>query len=93
MVEIRLYLSACAVRPGTKAAEELQAFINELVDGLRARLGSGNLLTGQRYVALEFLPKRRRQDYWSRIPRISNDQGGRKTPSRWRIARKIEKCP
>jgi paraquat-inducible protein B len=86
------------VASGPRSPEESHAFINELVGrGLRARLGSGNLLTGQRYVALEFLTKAQNAKInWSRIPpefptiRAGGDE---LQESLTQIARKIEKMP
>lgn len=44
--------------PTAKAKDSDQALLQRLVDsGLRAQLRSGNLLTGQLYVAMDFYPK------------------------------------
>jgi paraquat-inducible protein B len=100
MVEIRLYPERLCgpMASGLKPPAESQAFISELVElGLRARLGSGNLLTGQRYVALEFLPKAPKAKInWNRIPtEFPTTRAGEEEvqESLARIARKIEKMP
>jgi paraquat-inducible protein B len=100
MVEIRLYPERLRGprASGPRRPEESRAFINELVErGLRARLGSGNLLTGQRYVALEFLPKEQKTKInWSRVPpEFPTTRAGEEElqGSLARIARKIEKMP
>jgi len=99
-VEIRLVperlRASRATGPGPP--EDSRAFINELIDrGLRARLGSGNLLTGQRYVALEFFPKASKAKInWSGIPpEFPTTRAGETElqDSLARIARKIEKMP
>ncbi len=65
--------------------------------GLRARLGSGNMLTGQRYVALEFIDKAPKTTInWSgQPPEFPTTRSGQNDlqESLTRIARKIEKMP
>ena len=61
------------------AAQPDAAFLKHLVErGLRAQLKSGNLLTGQLYVALEFVPKAPKAtlDATSPLPTIPTLPGG-----------------
>lgn len=99
-VEIRLFpqrlRGANASGPGP--SENSQTFINDLVGrGLRARLGSGNLLTGQRYVSLDLVPNSPKAKIdWSRTPpQLPTAQAGGEDiqASLARISRKIEKMP
>lgn len=99
-VEMRLYPERLrGIRsPGLIPPEDSRRFITELIDrGLRARLGSGNILTGQRYVALEFLPKSPKAKInWSgNPPEFPTTRAGDKElqESLAQIARKIEKMP
>jgi paraquat-inducible protein B len=72
--------------------------LNALVSrGLRAQLGNGNLLTGQRYIALGFIPKAPEAKInWGGqppvFPTFISDQGDLQE-SLTRIARKIDKMP
>lgn len=80
------------------ASKDSRAFIDELVGlGLRARLGSTNIVTGQRYVALEFDRKAQNAKIdWSRTrPDFPTTSRGELElqESLARIARKIEKLP
>ena len=99
-VAIRLYPERLRRQqaPGINPQEDLRAFINELIDhGLRAQLGSGNLLTGQRYIALEFSPKAPKVKVnWSQMPpEFPTIPAGQEDiqAALTRIARKIEKMP
>jgi len=99
-VEIQLYperLHGPEVT-GLSRQEDAQTFINSLIDrGLRARLGSGNLLTGQRYIALEFIHEAPKVKInWSQAPPVfPTTRSGQEDlqESLTRIARKIEKMP
>ncbi len=73
-------------------------YINELIArGLRARLGSGNPLTGQRYVALDFIPRAPKAKVdWGRRPPVFPTTGSGQVDiqeSLARIAEKIDKMP
>jgi paraquat-inducible protein B len=99
-VEIMLYPERLHGPGVSRSSSEgdSHALINELVDrGLRARLGSGNLLTGQRYIALEIFPKAPKVKInWSqRPPELPTTRAGEEElqESLARIARKIEKMP
>ncbi|MRR33326.1 MCE family protein [bacterium] len=99
-VEIRIFPQRLrgANTSGPRPPENSQTFINDLVvHGLRARLGSGNLLTGQRYVSLDLVPNSSKAKVdWSRTPpRLPTAQAGGEDiqASLARISRKIEKMP
>lgn len=98
--DIRLYPERLrgAGGAGRNRPEDAQTFINGLIGrGLRARLGSGNLLTGQRYIALEFIRKAPKATInWSgQPPEFPTTMAGREDlqESLARVARKIEKMP
>lgn len=82
-VEINLYPERFARRERVKhAAERSQAAIRRIVDamvarGLRAQLRTGNLLTGQRYVALDYFPKAKaaRAKWAQAIPELPTQPG------------------
>jgi paraquat-inducible protein B len=100
MVEMQLYpeLLRGPNASGPRPPDDSRAFINELVErGLRARLASGNLLTGQRYVALDILPKAPKAKVdWSRTPPqlpTAMTGGEDLQDSLARLSRKIEKMP
>ncbi|ELY2785164.1 MlaD family protein [Klebsiella pneumoniae] len=84
--------------PGTNTDQQAAQFLRELVEhGLRAQARSGNLLTGQLYVSLEFVPNapKRTIDVSARplsVPTISGsfDQLQGQVAS---IVGKIEKMP
>jgi len=69
------------LRPGSQlppSAEAQRERINALIEqGLRAQLRTGNLLTGQLYVALDFFPdaKKATLDWTERPPRLPTQQG------------------
>jgi len=99
-VEIRLFPQRLrgADASGPRPLENSQTFINDLVGrGLRARLGSGNLLTGQRYVSLDILPHSPKAKVdWSRTPPqlpTAKSGGEEFQESLARISRKIENMP
>jgi paraquat-inducible protein B len=73
-VEVNIYPARLRMRSREQFAafspSELRAFIDTMVaHGLRAQLRSGNLLTGQRYVALDYFKgqSRARMD-WAKTP-------------------------
>jgi paraquat-inducible protein B len=82
-VEINLYPERFARQSRTKSANRLQAAtIRQILDsmvakGFRAQLRTGNLLTQQRYVALDFFPKAKAaQVKWGRsIPELPTQAG------------------
>lgn len=99
-VEIRLFPQRLrgVDASGPRPPEDSNPFIDELVKrGLRARLGSGNLLTGQRFVSLDLLPHSPKATVdWSRTPpQLPTAKAGGEEiqESLARIARKIEKMP
>lgn len=99
-VEIRIFPQRLrgANTSGPRPPENSQTFINDLVRrGLRARLGSGNLLTGQRYVSLDVLPHSPKAKVdWSRTPPqlpTAKADGEEIQESLARVARKIENMP
>jgi len=99
-VEIRLFPQRLrgADASGPRTPTDARPFIDELVErGLRARIGSGNLLTGQRNVSLELFPHAPKAKVdWSRMPpRLPTARAGGEElqESLARIARKIEKMP
>jgi paraquat-inducible protein B len=99
-VEIRIFPQRLrgANTTGPRPPENSQTFINDLVRrGLRARLGSGNLLTGQRYVSLDVLPHSPKAKVdWSRTPPqlpTAKADGEEIQESLARVARKIENMP
>lgn len=73
MVDVNLYpermraLTRGKHKPETNSPRELDLLVEK---GLRARLQTGNLLTGQLYVALDFVPEapRARVDWSSKTP-------------------------
>jgi paraquat-inducible protein B len=66
----RLGAMRAAFANGAKAAARPDhAFMKRLVEqGLRAQVRTGNLLTGQNYVALEFMPKAAKATFDERAP-------------------------
>lgn len=101
-VEIQLYTERLRAQSGTKAQSvkplPSRAFLDPLVaHGFRAEIKSGNLLTGQLFVALDFFPKAppAKIDWSTTPPRFpavpgSLDQLQKKL---MKIASKIEKLP
>lgn len=74
------------------------AIIDQLVGhGLRAQLRSGNLLTGQLYVALDFFPEAAHASVdWSRTPAVMPTRQGGLTEIQdtvGRIARRLDRIP
>jgi paraquat-inducible protein B len=98
-VEIRLYPERLHGLGATRSTSvnDSQAFLSELVGrGLRARLGSANVLTGQRNIALEIFPKapKVKINWKQQPPEFPTTRGGEDLQeSLVRIARKIEKLP
>ncbi len=82
-VEINLYPERFARRArGKLPMEQSRKTIRQIIDpivakGLRAQLRTGNLLTGQRYVALDYFPKAEpAQVKWNRaIPELPTHPG------------------
>ena len=81
-VEINLYPERFARQSRTRSASRLQpAAIRKILDGMvakgfRAQLRTGNLLTQQRYVALDFFPKARgAQVKWGPVPELPTQPG------------------
>jgi paraquat-inducible protein B len=99
-VEIELYPERMHW-PGMAESTPLggsRKYINDLVSrGLRARLASGNPITGQRYVALDFIPKapKAKVEWGKRPPLFPSTSSGQVDiqESLARIARKIDKMP
>jgi paraquat-inducible protein B len=73
-VEVKFYPERLRANYRSKsklpASKDSRQFINALVNnGLRAQIRSGNLLTGQLYIALDFFPKAPRTKVdWSQNP-------------------------
>lgn len=85
-VEIALYPDRLAkhFKPGTRAREQNpnltmpQMFDGLIERGLRAQLRTGNLLTGQMYVALDFIPEaaKAKADWTKTPPQLPTSPGG-----------------
>jgi paraquat-inducible protein B len=78
-----------------KASESPQAHMRRLVaHGLRAQLRSGSLLTGQRYVALDFVRGAPPARFDPReIPALPDEGGGDLGASLAAVARKVDQLP
>jgi paraquat-inducible protein B len=79
-------------------AAERRAFIDGMVNvGLRAQLRTGNLLTGQRYITLDFVPNAPKASVnWSSSPPVLPTRGGSLEAletALTSIATKIDKMP
>ncbi|WP_349616322.1 intermembrane transport protein PqiB [Azotobacter salinestris] len=102
-VEVSLYPERLRLRSREKDRPRLsdegrKRFLEELVaSGLRAQLRSGNLLTGQLYVGLDFFPRAAtaRIDWDSDPPELPTTVGslGELQASLQRVAGKLEKLP
>ena len=102
-VEITIYperlraRSAGNMPPRVSGEEERQRLDNMVVHGLRAQLRTGNLLTGQLYVALDFFPNSPKAKVnWDRDPpELPTIPGSLEElqASLKRIAAKLEKMP
>lgn len=102
-VEVSLYPERLRLRSREKdrprlSDEERKRFLEQLVaSGLRAQLRSGNLLTGQLYVGLDFFPRAAtaRIDWDSDPPELPTTVGslGELQASLQRVAGKLEKLP
>ncbi|WP_061289148.1 PqiB family protein [Azotobacter vinelandii] len=102
-VEISLYPERLRLRSRDKdlprlSGEARRRFLEELVaKGLRAQLRSGNLLTGQLYVSLDFFPQATtaRIDWDSEPPGLPTTGGslGELQASLQRVAGRLEKLP
>ncbi|MFB8831001.1 intermembrane transport protein PqiB [Azotobacter sp. CWF10] len=102
-VEVSLYPERLRLRSREKDRPRLsdegrKRFLEQLVaSGLRAQLRSGNLLTGQLYVGLDFFPRAAtaRIDWDSDPPELPTTVGslGELQASLQRVAGKLEKLP
>lgn len=100
-VRVRVYPERLlARRTGSKPVKPIEptALLDKLVArGLRAQLRTGNLLTGQLYVALDFFPSSRPAELvWNREPvELPTETGSLEgiQVTLAEIARKIEKVP
>lgn len=101
-VEIRFYPERLQTnyrgKSGKKAALDHQKLLSALVaQGLRAQLKTGNLLTGQLYVGLDFFPNAARAtiDWQANPPQLPTEAGdlGRLQSSLIQIAQKLERMP
>jgi paraquat-inducible protein B len=101
-VEIRLYPERLRerMRKGSPDPKKLIADTHKRIDalvanGLRAQLRSGNLLTGQLYVSLDFLPDaaKAKMDWSSTPPQVPTVSGGldELQASVAKIAKELEK--
>lgn len=84
--------------PGTDPARRDVLLLKRLVDnGVRAQARSGNLITGQMYIALDFIPRSRRVtlDTQSQVPSIPTVPGtlSELQPQIAEIVDKIHKVP
>lgn len=84
--------------PGRPTYEERKAFLDGLVaSGLRAQLRTGNPLTGQSFVALDFFPNAKPAtiDWQSDTPRLPTEVGALDAlqAALTSVAKKIEKFP
>ena len=75
-----------------------RAYFNDLIArGLRARLASGNPITGERYIALDFIPQapKAKMDWGKKPPLFPTTTAGKVDlqESLARIAKKIEAMP
>jgi paraquat-inducible protein B len=99
-VEVELYLERLYGKQvqTPKSQDDIRAIINGMVArGLRARLGSSNLLTGQRHITLDFVPAAQKTKInWSTKPPEFPTTGTGESDLRetlTRLAGKIEKMP
>lgn len=99
-VEVELYLERLYGKQvqTPKSQDDIRAIINGMVArGLRARLGSSNLLTGQRHITLDFVPAvQKTKINWSTKPPEFPTTGTGESDLRetlTRLAGKIEKMP
>jgi paraquat-inducible protein B len=100
-VRVRVYPERLlASRAGSKPVKPIEptALLDKLVArGLRAQLRTGNLLTGQLYVALDFFPRSRPAKFvWNKEPvELPTETGSLEgiQVTLAEIARKIEKIP
>jgi paraquat-inducible protein B len=90
------YLSRAALKEYSQA--QSQAIIDQLIaHGLRGQLRTGNLLTGQLYIALDFFPDATRASVqWSRTPPVLPTRSGQLAAIQdavGRIAKKLDRVP
>jgi paraquat-inducible protein B len=100
LVEMRIYPERLRSRVvgAVPDPKEYHAILNEMVEhGLRAQLKSGNLLTGQLLVALDFFPNapKAKVNWATNPPRFPTTPGSlvELQATLMRIAKKLEKLP